>query len=774
MTAPKDAETRPREGRTSGDNVSSAPLAEAKLSAPRVKVDAVPRPRILEVLQRGGEAALTLVAAPPGYGKTTSVRSWCAGHGSPVAWVTLDSGDNDAGRLWTYVATAVDRVRNGLGRQAMLRLSVAGSPIENAVDELMNGLAAFGDELVVVIDDLQEVTDTDCLASLEYAVSRLPPSVRLILITRTDPPLGLAALRAREALVELRAAELAFTADEALELLVARGGVDLGSEELELLLRRTEGWPAALVLAGVWLRAVDDARAAVTEFSGDHRFVVEYLSRVAFEALGEDVRAFLIRASVLGRLTPELCDEVLGRSDSAAVLAELERSSLLIVRLERGGWYRIHALLAEFGRFQLAALEPGAETEIHRRALDWFRERGLIVEAMEHAFLAGEHESAAQMLVENHHALFRSGRMRTLLRLVRAMPDEVVARHLELAISGALATTMIGGGALERRRYLTMVRRVASESPERVSPYVAGIAAMLRALTLEGGVSQAVPEGRKAVEAARSGVDDLSVSARAGLAYALFFAGELDEPWALALEAVELPEVEHRPPGHALARVVLALVATARGQRDTARLHAETARTIIGGIGSSRSWLGAQAAAALGVVNADEGNLSEAEPQLAQAEHFFRDEVAAVQHTWLLLLLARVRCRRGRLEEAEKTMRSALSTFAELGDVGRVAGLAIDVEEELEHAKSRAADGEVLALPTKAELAVLSLLATDLSVREIGEKLFLSPNTVRSHTRALHRKLGVSSRADAVARAAALGLLGEGESATGESVEDRP
>ena len=774
MTPPKDAETRPREGRTSGDNVSSAPLAEAKLSAPRVKVDAVPRPRILELLQRGGEAALTLVAAPPGYSKTTSVRSWCAGHGSPVAWVTLDSGDNDAGRLWTYVATAVDRVRNGLGRQAMLRLSVAGSPIENAVDELMNGLAAFDDELVVVIDDLQEVTDTDCLASLEYAVSRLPPSVRLILITRTDPPLGLAALRAREALVELRAAELAFTADEALELLVARGGVDLGSEELELLVRRTEGWPAALVLAGVWLRAVDDARAAVTEFSADHRFVVEYLSRVAFEALGEDMRAFLIRASVLGRFTAELCDDVLGRSDSASVLAELERSSLLIVRLERGGWYRIHALLAEFGRFQLAALEPGAETEIHRRALNWFRERGLIVEAMEHAFLAGEHESAAQMLVENHHALFRSGRMRTLLRLVRAMPDEVVARHLELAISGALATTMIGGGALERRRYLTMVRRVASESPERVSPYVAGTAAMLRALTLEGGVSQAVPEGRKAVEAARSGVDDLSVSARAGLAYALFFAGELDEPWALALEAVELPEVEHRPPGHALARVVLALVATARGQRDTARLHAETARTIIGGIGSSRSWLGAQAAAALGVLNADEGNLSEAEPQLAQAEHFFRDEVAAVQHTWLLLLLARVRCRRGRLEEAEKTMRSALSTFAELGDVGRVAGLAIEVEEELEHAKSRAADGEVLALPTKAELAVLRLLATDLSVREIGEKLFLSPNTVRSHTRALHRKLGVSSRADAVARAAALGLLGDGESATGESVEDQP
>jgi LuxR family transcriptional regulator, maltose regulon positive regulatory protein len=774
MASRKQAETRPRRGRqSSSEAASSTLLAEAKLSAPRVKVDAVPRPRILEVLQHGGDAALTLVAAPPGYGKTTAVRSWCAGHEAPVAWVTLDAGDNDAVRLWTYVATAVDRIRNGLGRQASLRLA-AGSPIESAVDELMNGLAAYGDVLVVVLDDVQEVTDAHCLASLEYAVARLPPSVRLVLITRTDPPLGLTALRAREALVELRAADLAFTPAEALELLVGRGGVDLGSRELEALWRRTEGWPAALVLAGVWLRAVDDARAAVTEFSGDHRFVVEYLSEVALKALDDDARAFLIRASVLGRFTVELCDEVLGRSDSKSMLAELERASLLIVPLERGGWFRVHALLAEFAQSQLATVDPGAGVEIHRRATQSFRERGLVVEAMEHALLAGDHESAAQMLVENHTELFRSGRMRTLLRLVRAISDEVVARHLELAISGALATTMIGGGALERRRYLLMVRRVESESPERVSPYVSGISAMLRALTLDPGVSQAVLAGRQAVEAARSGVGDLSVSARAGLAHALFFAGELDEPWALALEAVELPEVEHRPPGHALARVVLALVATARGQRDAARLHAEKARTLVGGLGSSRSWLGAQAAAALGAVNEDEGDLSQAESQLAYAERFFRDEVATVQHTWLLLLLARVRCRRGRLEEAEKTMRSALSALTELEDVGRVAALAIDVGDELEDARSRAAGGEMLAVPTKAELAVLRLLATDLTVRQIGEELYLSPNTVRSHTRALYRKLGVSSRTDAVARAAALGLLRDAESATGESEEDQP
>jgi LuxR family transcriptional regulator, maltose regulon positive regulatory protein len=774
MASSKDTETHLLLDRNTGEDVSSPLLAESKLSAPRVKLDAVPRPRLLELLQDGGDGALTLVAAPPGYGKTTAVRSWCAGHQTPVAWVTLDRGDNDPARLWTYVATAVDRVRNGLGRRALLRLAVAGSPIENAVDELMNGLAAFGDEVVVVIDDLQEVTDADCLDSLEYAVSRLPPSVRLILVTRTDPPLGLAALRAHGDLVELRAADLAFTVDETLELVVSRGGVDLGSGELEMLWRRTEGWPAALILAGVWLRTVTDARAAVTEFSGDNRFVVEYLTKVALETLDEDVRAFLVRASVLGRFTAELCDDVFGRSDSAAVLAELERSSLLIVRFEREGWFRVHALLAEFARFQLTAEDPAAELAIHQRASTWFRARGLVVEALEHAFLAGEHESAAQMLVEHHYDLFRSGRMRTLLRLVRAMPDEVVARHLELAISGALATTMIGGGALERRRYLSMVRRVESDSPERVSPYLDAIAAMLRALTLDEGVAQAVLAGRQALAAARSGVEDLTVSARAGLAHALFFAGELDEAWELGMEALEQPEVAHRPPGHALARVALALVANDRGQHERARLHAESARDIVGGIGTSRSWLGAQAAAALGAINADRGNLSEAEHQLAQAEHFFRDEVALVRHTWVLLLLARVRCRRGRLNEAEEAMRTASNALAELRDVGRVADLAIEVEEELEHAKSRAAEGEVLALPTKAELAVLRLLATDLTVREIGEKLFLSPNTVRSHTRVLYRKLGVKSRADAVARAAALGLLDEAESATGEGEEDQP
>jgi LuxR family maltose regulon positive regulatory protein len=273
-----------------------------------------------------------------------------------------------------------------------------------------------------------------------------------------------------------------------------------------------------------------------------------------------------------------------------------------------------------------------------------------------------------------------------------------------------------------------------------------------------------VREGRRAVSLALAGEDQSAVFTRAVCATALYFAGELDEAWTMAMEAVEHPDIERRATGHAMARVPLALVALDRGQLDTARIHAETAKTLVGDIGSSRSWLGAQAAAALGSVNAAEGNLVQAEHELAHAERLLRDEVASVMHTWLLLLLARVRCRRGRLDAAEPALASAKGAIRELGEGGRLRALAAEVEAEINEAANRAGRGEVTDPPSAAELKVLRLLATDLNVREIADELYLSANTVRSHTRALYRKLGVNTRADAVARAAKLGLLEQAES----------
>jgi LuxR family transcriptional regulator, maltose regulon positive regulatory protein len=763
MTEARGATSLP-EARERFDSDLPPPIAEAKLAAPRLRANAVPRPRILDALDGVQEAAVTLVAAPPGYGKTTVVRTWCAQREAAVAWVTLDATDNDSTRLWSYVATAADRVRNGLGRGALQRLMLPGGSMEFAVDELMNALATFDRELVIVLDDLHEVTDSECMSSIDYALAHRPPSVHFVLITRTDPALELAAFRAGGSLVELRTDSLAFTTDEARALLVEGAEIDLSADDIETLYRRTDGWPAALVLASVWLRGVDDPQRAVSEFGGEQRFVAEYLSEVTLGTLADDTREFLLRASALRHFTAELCDDVLGRSDSASRLRNLERSNLLVTRLERGGWYRIHPLFVDFARFRLASEAPDLEREINRKAALWCLDRGLLVEAVEHAFAGAEYEIVARILVESHNAFIRTGRSRTLLRYTRALPGSLISEHLELAVAAAVATTVVGQGALERRRFLQLVRRAQSAAPERVSRYVEAAAAGARAMAIEPDIAEAVREGRHAVSLALAGEDEVAVFSLTACATALYFAGELEEAWTMAMQAVEHPDIQHRAAGHAMARIALALVALDLGRLESARLHAEKAKFLLGDIGSSRTWLGAEAAAALGSVNAAEGNLVQAEHELAHAERLFRDEVATVQHTWALLLLARVRSRRGRLDAAESELASASAEIRELGEGGRLRALADEVEAEIIEAVTRAGSGDMLEPPSAAELTVLRLLATDLTAREIAAQLYLSANTVRSHTRALYRKLGVRTRADAVARAVKLGLLEQAES----------
>jgi ATP/maltotriose-dependent transcriptional regulator MalT len=742
-------------------DTTSPPLVEAKLAVPSVGHHVLDRPRVRRALDAGGAASLTLVAAPAGYGKTTAVRAWCAGLDAALAWVTLDAGDNDPALLWRYVATAADRVRPGLGRGALRRLGVAGSPLEVAVDELMNGAAAMGGELVVVLDDLHAVTSRESLSSIDYALSHLPPNAHVVLLTRVDPALKLARVRAAGVLAEVRGADLAFTTAEAHELLVVLGHLELGAEEIGVLVERTEGWPAALVLAWLWLRTVDDPARAVRAFGGEHRFVADYLSSEVLAALDEDELAFLHGVAVLGEFTAELCDGVLHRTDSAARLSELERSNLLVSRLERGGWFRMHPLFAEYARAQLAALEPGAPTRIHRSAAAWLRSRGLPVEAVEHAAAAGDHELVAQLLVAYHLPLIRSGASRTLLRWVRTLPDDRIAEHPELAVAGATATVLVGESTIERRRLLQIADARAGRPYD---AYVETVARLVRALAIDGGVGQAVSDGRRAVELAEADAKEILTGALAAYARALFFAGELDEAWAAAVRTLEQPAIERHVPSLVVARSTLALVAIERGSLVAARGHAEKAKAAVGRIGTSRSWLGANASAALGSVLAAEGSLVGAERRLTSAERFFTDEVATLHHTWLLVLLARVRLRRGRLDTAAAALRSAGQALAELVDSGTVSALAEEVERELEAARGRSVSGEMLERPSDAELAVLRLMAIELSNREIGERLFVSPNTIRSHRRALYHKLGVHSRTDAIARATELGLLGQTES----------
>jgi LuxR family maltose regulon positive regulatory protein len=740
------------------------PLVEAKLAPPHLRTDVVERPRLLRAFEDAAHARLILVAAPPGYGKTTAVRAWCAGRDAALVWVTADAGDNDPTRLWRYVATAVDRVRQGLGRGALHRLDVSGSPIEAVIDELTNGLAAFGRELVVVIDDFHSVIDVECLATVDYALERLPPTAHIVVVSRIDPGLRLSQLRARGALAEMRQDELAFTEPEAVELVVARGGLELAPEDVETLCRRTEGWPAALILATLWLRNVEDLHSAVQEFGGSHRFVADYLSEEVLGRLEPELRSFLLEASVLGRFTAPLCDAVLDRVDSASMLAELVRRNLFVTPLERGGWFSVHALFAEFARLRLASADATAEAEIHRRAARWLRSHQLPIEAVEQAHAAGQLDLIAEILAECHLVLIRSGGARTVLRWAGSLSDEQLVDRPEVAAAAATCALITDRKEIELRRLLSLVDRAQREQPDRFTPYVEACAATVCAGSVGRDVGEAVEAGRRAVEIAVEEADDVLIAALAAYARALYFAGEPDAAWTIAVQAVEHPDAERRPPSHAVARATMSLAAVDRGRIELARLHAEKAKSIVGTAGSSRSWLGANAAAALGAVLLAGGRPADSERELSYAERFFRDEIETVQHVWTLALLARVRCRRGRLEEAKSALASARAATSGLTDPGRVGRLVAEVDQEFERTRTRARRGGVLEQPSPAELTVLRLLPTDLSMRQIGAELFLSPNTVHTHTRAIYRKLGVASRAEAVARATTRGLLDESRS----------
>jgi LuxR family maltose regulon positive regulatory protein len=757
--------TRVPGARAAPEEPSAAPsLIEAKLAMPRRPSTLIERQRVRQTLQSAGYAKLTLVAAPAGYGKTTAVSDWCSKSGASVAWVSLDSADNDPIRLWTYVAAAVDRVRPGLGRPALQRLKAPGGSMRDVVDELMNGISVFGGELIVVLDDVHALTDPECVSSIDYALSRIPRNARLVVVTRVEPALLLERLRAHDQLTELRARDLAFTLAEAYDFLVVRAHLPLGRDDVETLVARTEGWPAALVLARLWLDRVDDPAEAVRGFGGCNRFVAAYLSTEVIGALDDDRRSFLRALSILGEFTPALCDSVLGRTDSAAQLAELERSLLFVSRLERGEWFRMHALFAEYARAELALHEPTTPASIHRLAADWLRSQGLAFEAVNHAVAGSDYELAAQILLEFHLPLVRQGSSLRYVRWVQSLPDECLARYPVLAASAGMAAVLAGGSTIEQRRLLHLTERTLArrrESVETTEGLTGFFVLLQRAGTIDGGVGQALKDGLLAVTLAEATSDEALAGALAAYGRALFFAGEFTEAEAVSWRALEHPDIGRRPPALVIAHSTAALAAVEFRRIAQARKHAEDAKAAVARIASSRSWLGANASVALGAVLAAEGRLAEAGHELATANHFLAGDVPNLHGAWLQALIAQVCARRGRLDEAEAALGASREALNALTDSGWVPSLADQVGREIAEVRKRATSGELVEPPSAAELHVLELLRTARSTREIADMLYVSPNTVHSHTRALYRKLGVHSRADAVARATTLGLVSE-------------
>ena len=308
-----------------------------------------------------------------------------------MAWVSLDGTDEDPARFWTYIATALDRLHAGIGARALSRLRAPGADTLAAVDDLVNGLAAYAGEVVLALDDLHVIRDEACLAGLFRLVDRLPPTARILATARHDPPLRLGRLRANRLLGEVRASDLAFTPDEARALLVEQEGIPLGDDDIAGLVDRFEGWPAGLYLAALWLRGVDDPPEAVRTFGGSHGQVADYLAGEVLDVLEERQRDFLLQVAVLERFSAAMCDDVLERTDSAAMVAELERSNVFVVRLDgRREWFRFHHLFRDLLLLHQQRVDPSLPAAIRRRACAWCIEQGLVEEALEYAAAAGD------------------------------------------------------------------------------------------------------------------------------------------------------------------------------------------------------------------------------------------------------------------------------------------------------------------------------------------------------------------------------------------------
>ena len=423
-------------------------LLATKLYVPRTQSGFVHRSRLLAQLDAGSVRPLSLVCAPAGFGKTALLADWIHARQRSVAWLSLDSGDNDPARFWHYAAAAVDRVRPGIA-DGVARLLGPPAPasFEGVAAALINELTVRPGEhdVLLVLDDYHAVEAQPVHQSLMFLLDHLPSDLHVILASRADPPLPLARLRARGQLAELRAADLRFSQDEADALLREAIGPHLSKADVAALTTRTEGWAAGLQLAALSLGGHADVAGFVATFSGSHRYVLDYLTEEVLELQTESVRVFLLETSVLNRLSGELCDAVTGRTGGQAMLEALERANLFLVPLDEvRGWWRYHQLFADLLRARLQRQDPERAVQLHRNAAAWHDKHGLADEAVRHALDAGDLTWAARLMERHIDALHMRSEGETLQRWRSALPADLVASRPRLLLADGRMALLTG------------------------------------------------------------------------------------------------------------------------------------------------------------------------------------------------------------------------------------------------------------------------------------------------------------------------------------------
>ena len=416
------------------------PLIATKLRPPVPVAGQRERPRISATLAGAlnDDVRLALVSAPPGYGKTVAIASWLSSAAVPHAWLSLDATDNDPARFVRYLVGALERVRPGAAETVD---AAAGAGGMEAGEWLIAALSRTDDRFALVLDDYQTITAEPVHEIVRLLVAHGPPFVHLVILTREDPPLPLARMRAHRSLVELRAADLRFTLEEAEEYLRASPDLELDATHLAQLVERTEGWIAGVQLAAISLRNRPDAAALVEALAGSQRFVLDYLAAETLDRLAPDLRDFLKRISIVGRFSAELCVALTGRTDAPALLALTERMNLFLVPLDlEGRWYRFHHLFADYLR---SLLGEGERRDLHARAAAWFEQEGLMGEAIEQALLADDADRALRLVESAAPVTYELGEFVTLLGWIEALPRERLWESPELLARAAASLVLL-------------------------------------------------------------------------------------------------------------------------------------------------------------------------------------------------------------------------------------------------------------------------------------------------------------------------------------------
>ena len=750
---------RELDGRSRLAGGSAFDLVASKLCRPLIRPGTVRRSSLIERLGRGGPRPIVSVVAPAGYGKTTLLSQWAERNGRAFAWVSVDEGDNDPKVLLSYVAAALDAVEPIDERVFDALASPVSSVAGSVVPRLGRAFSLMTSPVVLVLDDVHVLGNSECRAALSVLADHVPAGSRLVLAGRAEPPLRVARLRAEGMILEIGPDDLSLTCDEASSLLRSVD-LTLAEDDVAELHERTEGWAAGLYLAALYLREGGSLASAVVSFGGDDRLVSDYLESEFLARISRRQRAFLIRTAVLERMCGPLCDAVLEVAGSAAVLTDLAGSNVLLVPLDRRGeWYRYHHLFRDMLLAELRRLEPGLMPVLRRRAADWCLDNDMPEEALEYSMAAGDVDGAARLIGQLTVPAYRRGRVTTIQRWFGWLEDRGgIGGHPMAAVLASLLSALTGK-PVDADRWADAVDRWQYGDPARPDdPSVEAWAALLRALLCRRGVEQMRADADEAVRrfAAESFVTPTPALMQ-GIARILH--GDLDGGDLSLEDAVSVGEITGSPEDVAVALCERSLVAMAHDQWDRAEVLAERARTVLRRAGIEESFATPLICALRARTAIHRADVPAARRELISAQHLRPLLTYALPY---LAVQARIELARVHLALADPVgartlMREVDDLLRRRPGLGTLVGEAGALRAQL--SKDRGSSAPGASALTAAELRLLPLLSTHLSFPEIAAEIFLSRFTVKSQAMSIYHKLGASSRNQAVARSRELGLL---------------